>query len=124
MKKISLNGKWKLHYYSQKEYNITTPAELLSSGVSVIDAAVPGNVELDLIDAGILPKEIFKGENVRLLQPYEKYDWWYETEFDTPENSGNKISINFGGVDCYADYWLNGQKIASSENMLFQQLLI
>ena len=118
MKKISLNGKWKLHYYSQKEYNITTPAELLSSGVPVIYAAVPGNVELDLIDAGILPKEIFKGENVRLLQPYKKYDWWYETEFDTPENSGNKISINFGGVDCYADYWLNGQKIASSENML------
>lgn len=123
MIKHSLNGKWKLHYYNQKEYAISTPEELVASAVPVIDAAVPGNVELDLIDAGILPKEIFKGENVRLLQPYEKYDWWYETEFDTPENSGNKISINFGGVDCYADYWLNGQKIASSENMLIPTIV-
>ena len=116
MKKYSLNGKWKLYYYNQKELNAMSPEDLTSA--HCIDANVPGNVELDLINAGLLPEEIFKGENVRLLQKYEKYDWWYETDFETPEAVGNRISLNFGGVDCYADYWLNGKKIASSENML------
>lgn len=118
MKKYSLNGSWNLYYYHQKEKTVNSPEELILKGIDCISAEVPGNVELDLINAGILPKEIFKGNNPHLLQKYEKYDWWYETEFDTPEADGNKVSINFGGVDCYADYWLNGKKIASSENML------
>ena len=115
----SLNGIWNLYYYDRNKYNIDLPEDLISSGISKINAEVPGNVELDLSSAGILPGDLFKGENIRSLKEFETYDWWYETQFDSPEFSdGKKIILKFGGVDCYADYWLNGKKIGSSENML------
>ena len=117
MKSISLNGTWNLYYYNQKEYNIKSPEQL--ENIPKINAEVPGNIELDLSEAGLLPEDLFMGENIRKTKDFEEYDWWYETDFETPELIENqRCSLKFGGVDCYADYWLNGEKVASSENML------
>jgi len=119
MKNLLLSGIWNLYYYNQKEFNINTPTELKKADVSSIKATVPGNIELDLSKAGLLPKDLFKGENIRTAKEFESYDWWYETEFETPEFvSDKKCFLRFGGVDCYAEYWLNGINIGSSENML------
>ena len=114
---ISLNGKWKLYYYDAVERKINSPKDL--KGVNFIEANVPGNVELDLAEAGFLPKDLFKGFNIEKAYKYETYDWWYETEFDgikIPEN--HKLILNFEGVDCIAEYYLNGEKIGNSDNML------
>ena len=63
MWKISLNGEYLLHFCDQQE-NPESP-----EGMQTIPASVPGNVEIDLMRAGILP-DIFFGNNIKLLKPY------------------------------------------------------
>ena len=77
MQTISLNGEYLLRYADEQE----NPFGL--DGMQVIPATVPGNVEIDLMNAGILP-DIFFGNNVKLLRPYEFYRWRYEKSFAAP----------------------------------------
>ncbi len=115
MKKITLDGKWELFYYDAGKNSIATPDELEKSGVDKVAATVPGNVELDLSAAGILPEDLFKGFNIEKNYDYEGYDWWYKTTFSKPEDKGTLL-LHFEGVDCFASYWLNGELIGRSEN--------
>lgn len=113
---INLNGDWKL-YPIEKCGEVTEPNQLHQK--KAIKAKVPGNTELDLIEAGLLPAEIFKGENIRQAEKYELYDWWYEKKFTTPEHSRDMI-LRFDGVDTLAEYWLNGKKFGTSDNALVE----
>lgn len=115
MEKISLNGKWELFYYDAGKMSVKTPDELEKSGADRITATVPGNVELDLSAAEILPSDLYKGFNIEQAYKYEGYDWWYKTEFSAPDEPG-EILLHFDGVDCFASYWLNGELIGKSEN--------
>ena len=115
----SLNGNWNLYYYEEGTKTITTPAELETAGLKPILASVPGNVELDLSRAGVLPEDLFFGENIVAAQEYETYTWWYQTDFEAPEiENGETVWLQFAGVDCIAAYFLNGKKIGTSENAL------
>lgn len=107
MKKITLNGTWSLKGKSQcqKTENIIS-----------IDAQVPGCVQLDLSKAEYLPKDLFMGENITEAEKYEKYEWWYEKSFSAPPKREN-VYLVFEGVDCLAEYFLNGIKIGESCNM-------
>lgn len=118
---MNLNGKWKLYYYHHSKLFVNSVDELKSKSVPSITGTVPGNVELDLIAAGMLPEDIFKGENILKAEPYEYYDWWYETEFkaEVPKD-GQKVLLHFGGVDCIADYYINGKLIGDSDNMFIE----
>lgn len=113
--KIDLCGSWKLYFYDRREQEITQPEEL--EGIKAIPCTVPGNVELDLVNAGMLPEDLFKGENILEAEKYETYDWWYETAFSGFETE-KRILLKFEGVDCIAEYFLNGEKIGTSDNML------
>lgn len=115
MKKISLDGKWELFYYDAGKKCINTPEEIEKSNVDMVSATVPGNVELDLSAAKVLPEDLYKGFNIEKTYEYEGYDWWYRTEFDKPACEGRQI-LHFEGVDCYATYWLNGNMIGESSN--------
>ncbi len=91
------------------------PDELV--GIDCIPCTVPGNVELDLSAAGILPEDLFKGENILQAERYETYEWWYETQFDgVIARVGEKITLEFEGVDCIAEYYLNVELIGKSDN--------
>ena len=48
---ISLDGKWTLKY-----------SDSTSGDSGEIEALVPGNVELDLMRAGLLPEDLFRGD--------------------------------------------------------------
>ncbi len=111
MKTISLNGKWKL---SGKPQN--TESEIPIS----LEATVPGCVQLDLCKQGYLPEDIYMGENIIAAEKYESYEWWYERSFQAPDERKN-VFLVFEGVDCIAEYFLNGTKIGESENMFIQQ---
>lgn len=121
---LNLNGSWNLYYYNENDdkIKITHPAQLNDYKINKISATVPGNVELDLSDAGVLPKDLFKGNNILKAEKYQLYEWWYETSFVPQEpEEDQKVVLHFGAVDCYADYWLNGEKIGSSDNMFISQ---
>ena len=116
---MNLNGDWKLYYSYQDSVKVTDVSELKNSGIPFVDATVPGNVELDLSKAGILPEDLFKGMNILKAEEYEKYEWWYEKSFIAPDspNDDQKVILHFGAVDCFATYYLNGKKIGESDNM-------
>lgn len=117
MKKVNLNGKWKLYFYNQLEKDIKNPLEL--SGEKRIECTVPGNVELDLSAAGLLPEDLYFGSNMKECEKFETYAWWYEKEFDIDKEALSKnLYLQFKGVDCIAEYFLNGKKIGESDNML------
>jgi beta-mannosidase len=115
---FDLNGKWRLFFGQQNIEAPETPEELSKSAFREIPAIVPGNVEIDLMNAGILP-DISHGTNIYLVHPYETYTWWYFRKFESPLPGKNeRLELVFEGLDCIANIWLNGQKVGHAENML------
>ena len=105
MKSISLGGEWTLRGRNQA----TLEGELQ------LTASVPGLAQLELSKAGYVPDDLFMGENIKSLEAYEKYEWWYERSFEAPKERKN-VFLVFEGVDCIAEYFLNGDKIGESKN--------
>ena len=107
MKTLSLNGEWSLKGRRQDR-----PEENALS----LTASVPGCVQLDLSREGYLPEDLFMGENTVEAEKYDFHEWWYEKKFEAPLEKEN-LYLVFEGVDCLAEYFLNGEKIGESENM-------
>ncbi|MCC7145634.1 MAG: hypothetical protein IT443_04240 [Phycisphaeraceae bacterium] len=124
--KISLNGSWQLSFGPQDQSPPSapaTPAQLDAAHLPAIPAAVPGNVELDLMAAGLLP-DVTKGNNIHLLRPFETHRWWYRRSFDSPTLAvGQRVELVFEGLDCLAVIFLNGREIARTDNMLIPHRL-
>ena len=106
MKRISLNGEWNLK--GRKE---GTENDYLN-----LTASVPGMVQLDMSRAGILPADLLVGMNILKAERYEDHEWFYERTFDAPKSRKN-VFLVFRGVDCIAEYFLNGVKFGESDNM-------
>ena len=124
---IDLNSnestKWTLQYGPQDDNAPKTPRELGKCDWDIIDAEVPGNVELDLLKAGKI-KEPMIGNNVYALREYETYQWWYRRNFKGPKVSkDHRVELCFDGVDCIADIWLNNKNIGRFENMFVEHNL-
>ena len=118
---ISLNGTWKLFYFPQGKFHITSPEQLTAQGLAPIEATVPGETPLDLSRRGVLPADLFFGENIKKLKPYELYEWWYQREFATPAGTaGRRLELRFHGVDCLATYWLNGKPLGESQDSMIE----
>jgi beta-mannosidase len=114
MNAFSLDGDWSL-YYLEDGPGIETPEH---PGAVFVPAQAPGNVELDLQRAGLLP-EPFYATNTRLLRPLERYEWWYEREFKLPADwSGEHLDLVFEGLDLLAAVWLNGELVGRADNAL------
>ena len=68
---LDLSGEWRLDYWPEP---VTGPVRALplpqGLAAKTVSATVPGNCELDLVDAGILPP-LESGLNVLKLRPYE-----------------------------------------------------
>ena len=64
--------KWTLQYSPQDTNSPMTPDELMKSNRAIIDATVPGNVELDLLNAGKI-SDPMTGNSVYALREYETY---------------------------------------------------
>jgi len=119
---ISLNGPWKLFYFPQGKYQITGPDQLKALPFAPIEAIVPGEAPLDLSRKEILPADLFFGENLKKLQPYELYEWWYQREFPAPTGAaGRRVELRFHAVDCLASYWLNGKRLGESADAMVEQ---
>lgn len=117
---ISLNGTWNLSFWKQPDKPIISPDGMKNVQVKEISATVPGNVELDLVAAGLIPDPSI-GSNVNDLRKYENYQWCYTKTFDAPSlQPGQRLELFFGGIDCLADVWLNGKKVGDAANMLIE----
>ncbi len=118
VKNISLNGSWQLYFF-EDEMPFSSPAEMEAACENVIGASVPGNFEIDLANARLIDGDLYRGMNTVKNQKFEDYDWWYKKELDIPTLCmGEHAFLNFKGVDCIAEYFLNGVKVYESQNAL------
>lgn len=83
-----------------------------------LSATIPGTVHQDLIDHGKLPNP-FYGMNENKIQWVENEDWIYKTSFQvTDEELARDAAIlSLEGLDTYADIYLNGSLLKSTDNM-------
>ncbi|KAG0040885.1 hypothetical protein BGZ82_006758 [Podila clonocystis] len=99
---IDLNGQWKL---SNKDNTIRTKA------------TVPGQVHLDLIEAGILEDNLYVGKN------YVKYIT-IEREFEIEQDRDFHFAmLDCEGLDTFATVFVNDIEIAQTENQFRRYLL-
>lgn len=112
--KLLLNGQYELYSYDCNNAP-SAPDKLYGTPVA---ATVPGNVELDYMAVGLLP-DMYVADNIEAARALESKDFWYVKQFDfTPDPSARRRTIIFDGVDCIAEYFVNGTKIGSSDNTL------
>ena len=117
MKKIKIDfTKTLLYPIDTALYQCDTPKDVLCVGVAPIAASIPGNVELDMQKAGILP-DLFFGTNILKLEEYELFDYWYYCEFSVNQGDLQGQQLIFDGIDTIAEIWLNGEKIGEADNM-------
>lgn len=118
---LSLCGSWKLAVLPHKDrIECSCAKEIYDKAIEVIPATVPGNLELDLYHAHKVD-DLFFGTNPDKIRRYtEKLHCWYFRNFNVSKIEGEPI-LCFEGLDCYADVFVNGIKVASYDNMLIKQ---
>ena len=83
-----------------------------------LTATVPGTVHTDLLENGKIEDPFYR-LNEHDLQWIDKVDWEYKTTF-TVENElleKDVVELDFKGLDTYADVFVNGEKVLSTDNM-------
>ena len=119
---VDLSGEWSFAYSLEPLPDMRTIAEVEASGLQSYPCTVPGNFELDLQAAGLI-EEPFYGMNMAALSTYEKAHVWYWRAFAADQPGDTLAELCFEGLDCYADVYLNGELIASCDNMLVEHHL-
>ena len=81
-------------------------------------ANVPSTVHLDLLDNNLVLDPYYR-DNQMLFYKYELLDWEYRTSFSVDADTLSKqvVELVFEGLDTHANVTLNGQLIASTNNM-------
>lgn len=83
-----------------------------------LEAKVPGNAHLDLL-ANRLIDDPYKGLNEINLMDLENNDWEYKTTWNVTNEmlENDHVELVFHGLDTYADVFLNGSSILTTDNM-------
>lgn len=117
----SLITNWKMGFMRHDDvvktkFDAKTTKEILD-GCKVINAQVPGNFELDFSREGLLPEDLYFGENILKVQELEDMHLWYFSEFEYEDN-GKDGFLLFEGIDTAANIYIDGEFVAFTENML------
>lgn len=114
MKTMDMN--WRLayaHHETCKYMSLSTIADVEHSGLDIIPATVPGNLELDLMRAGKM-EDVYFSTNTLKVQELEDVHLWYYTTVNI--QSQNQY-LCFDGIDTFADIYVNGKLVKSTDNM-------
>ena len=100
---LDLSGTWKL---TQVESNAVTCA-----------ARVPGGIYTALYDAKFIPDPFF-AQNEKLTQWPSVAEWDFERTFEVSADFAARkaVTLRLEEVDCFADVFVNGQKVGSTDN--------
>lgn len=114
---INLNGIWKVRPDDFSLSGNSGIERVLQSRDGWIDAEVPGEVHLDLINAGMM-EEPTVGDNMPDCRWPETRSWWFKTDFKIEQTflDHERQLIVFGGLDLYGQVFINGKPAGESAN--------
>lgn len=125
-RKECLDGVWRLYIEEhanckgwEEEEGAFTEQFLRDKGLTPIDGSVPGNFELDMQKAGLLD-DLFYDTNVLKARYLENRHLWYVRNFTFEGKPCERDFLKFCGVDTEAVYYLNGEYIDYTCNMLIE----
>lgn len=107
---------WFLGYEENQKCMNWNPAsieEIKKSGMKIIKACVPGNVEIDFMREGLID-DLYFSCNVLQARNLENLHYWYFTKFNIEDTN---IYAEFAGIDTVADIYVNGKLVKSTDNM-------
>jgi beta-mannosidase len=118
MRQLLLSDGWRLRR-REPERDLQ---ETFADETGWVAAAVPGNVHLDLIAAGMLP-DPFEGLNEHAAQWVGEIDWLYRCDFELPPGFADAavVALCCDGLDTVATVWLNGAPVIESDTMFVPQ---
>ena len=83
----------------------------------IYSAIIPGNVRLDLLNAGIIPDPFIAMQNEQSQWVSDKY-WLYQTTFFIPHTKKNKrVFLNFNKTDYYSSFFLDEHHLGRHKGM-------
>jgi beta-mannosidase len=114
--RLSLNGTWDLAWCEAGEGERRGWPEIGVAGARRVAATVPGDVHLDLVQAGVIDEPLH-GLNAPDCAWMERKDWWHSRTFALEEGQiGERVELVFEGLDAVADVYLNGELVGRSRN--------
>lgn len=130
MKKISLCGSnWSLYYVKNERLrrddrsaktSPTTEEMLKERGYDRVNACVPGNIEIDLFNAGVIADPFFGNNQHDRFCEYQHMfyvtNFSYDGKLEAPE-------FLFEGLDTVCEIFLNGILIGKTDNMLIPHVI-
>lgn len=117
---MKLDGAWTLYYAPESDDMPMCPDQIAGSGMACITAQVPGNVEIDLMRAG-LEQNPFYGENLYNFRKYEYHHWWYQKEFGLPNSfAGEQMELTLHGVNTIAEVFVNDTLVGKCDDMMIE----
>jgi exo-1,4-beta-D-glucosaminidase len=61
-------------------------------------------------------KQLFANQDMPEGSPF-RCSWWYRSEFPSPAGAGKNVWLHFLGINYRANIWVNGQKIADTNDV-------
>ncbi len=116
---ISINSNWKIQ--SSEKLAGTDEASVSQNGFDVsgwYEGVVPGTVLGALTDFKVIEDPTF-GINMKNMAPTQfQKPWWYRSTFQISADDLKKnVSLRLNGISNRADLWVNGKKVAGSNEI-------
>ncbi|NGY05579.1 glycoside hydrolase family 2 protein [Solimonas terrae] len=92
-------------------------AELAGRPDGWIRCPAPGDTYLALHEAGRLAHPLADENEVDCAWVKDREWWWRTTFAAAPAAANERVLLDFAGLDTYADIWLDGERLGSSDNM-------
>lgn len=105
-------GNWKI----QRASEVKGPGEVLSrpgfDTENWVSATVPGTALVSYWNAGALPDPNYSDNQLMISESFFNSDFWYQNTFDVPSDfKGDRLFLNFDGINWKAEVFLNGSNI-------------
>jgi exo-1,4-beta-D-glucosaminidase len=115
---VILNKSW----FIQSSESAPESGNVISTSRYIMNNRFETSVPATVLGALVMNKvykDIFKGENLKLIPGDQfKKPWWFRKPFTLPKRKGmNYVKLEIDGINYSADIWLNGKKIAGSDSI-------
>ena len=119
MQTRSLHGQWSVRHEGMPVIGTSGLTLVESRQANWLSATVPGEVHLDLMNAGLMEEPLFSTNAPACRWPEDR-SWWYRTTFETDAAFMEEAcqELVFEGLDYYAQVFLNGVLLGEAENAL------